>query len=114
MLAADCRRGTVLGALGECLPACPGSTVALLPPGRPGEPCLRGSDGCVCLMWSPATSAPTSRCGTGARVSRHNECPSNGICRSLGFKFVAEQDVTFAGRILRTNHWIINPRADLA
>jgi hypothetical protein len=40
--------------------------------------------------------------------------PSNGICRSLGFKFVAEQDVTFAGRVLRTNHWIINPRADLA
>jgi RimJ/RimL family protein N-acetyltransferase len=38
---------------------------------------------------------------------------SNGICRSLGFRFIDELDVTFAGRVLRTNHWIINPRADL-
>jgi RimJ/RimL family protein N-acetyltransferase len=40
--------------------------------------------------------------------------PSNGICRSLGFKLAGERDVTFAGRVLRTNHWIINPVADLA
>ena len=39
--------------------------------------------------------------------------PSNGICRSLGFTFVGERDVTFADRLLRTNHWTINPRADL-
>ena len=39
--------------------------------------------------------------------------PSNGICRSLGFRLVAEQDVTFAGRVLRTNHWMIDPRVDL-
>lgn len=39
--------------------------------------------------------------------------PSNGICRSLGFRFMAERDVTFAGRILRTNHWVIDPCADL-
>jgi RimJ/RimL family protein N-acetyltransferase len=40
--------------------------------------------------------------------------PSNGICRSLGFRFVGERDVTFAGRVLRSNDWVINPAADLA
>ncbi|WP_030244980.1 GNAT family N-acetyltransferase [Streptomyces sp. NRRL S-350] len=39
--------------------------------------------------------------------------PSNGICRSLGFRFVGRQDVTFAGRVLVTNHWTIDPRTDL-
>lgn len=40
--------------------------------------------------------------------------PSNGICRSLGFRFAGERDVTFAGRVLRSNHWVINPGTDLA
>ena len=35
--------------------------------------------------------------------------PSNGICRSLGFQFAGERDVTFAGRVLRSNHWVIDP-----
>jgi RimJ/RimL family protein N-acetyltransferase len=35
--------------------------------------------------------------------------PSNGICRSLGFTLVGEQDTEFAGRTLRTNHWLIDP-----
>ena len=39
--------------------------------------------------------------------------PSNGICRSLGFTLLGEQDVTFAGRVLRSNHWLIDPRTDL-
>ena len=39
--------------------------------------------------------------------------PSNGICRSLGFRLAGEQDVTFAGRVLRSNHWVINPATDL-
>ena len=39
--------------------------------------------------------------------------PSNGICRSLGFTLLAECDVTFADRIIRTNHWVINPHTDL-
>lgn len=34
---------------------------------------------------------------------------SNGICRSLGFTLVGEQDVTFADRVLRTKHWQIDP-----
>jgi hypothetical protein len=39
--------------------------------------------------------------------------PSNGICRSLGFRFVETRDVTaFGERTLRANHWIIDP-ADL-
>jgi RimJ/RimL family protein N-acetyltransferase len=37
----------------------------------------------------------------------------NGICRSAGFHLAGQRDVTFAGRVLRTNHWIINPRTDL-
>ena len=32
--------------------------------------------------------------------------PSNGICRSLGFRFVAEEEFVFAGRPLRTHHWV--------
>ncbi|MET8248081.1 GNAT family N-acetyltransferase [Streptomyces sp. NPDC005202] len=39
---------------------------------------------------------------------------SNGICRSLGFRLVAERNVTFADRVLRSNHWTIAPRTDLA
>src|SRR5215472_5634163 len=39
--------------------------------------------------------------------------PSNGICRSLGFRFAGEREVTFAGRVLRSNDWVINPATDL-
>ncbi|MFD0340234.1 GNAT family N-acetyltransferase [Streptomyces sp. NPDC127117] len=39
--------------------------------------------------------------------------PSNGICRSLGFRFLGDQDVPFAGRVLRANHWAIDPRTDM-
>jgi RimJ/RimL family protein N-acetyltransferase len=39
---------------------------------------------------------------------------SNGICRSLGFTLLEERDVTFANRVLRTNHWAIDPRTALA
>jgi RimJ/RimL family protein N-acetyltransferase len=35
--------------------------------------------------------------------------PSNGICRSLGFTFAAERDLTFAGHVLRCNDWYIDP-----
>jgi RimJ/RimL family protein N-acetyltransferase len=35
--------------------------------------------------------------------------PSNGICRSVGFRLVEERDVEFAGRTLHTNHWTIDP-----
>jgi len=38
---------------------------------------------------------------------------SNGVCRATGFRFVGERDVVFAGRVLHTNHWIIDPRTDL-
>ena len=34
--------------------------------------------------------------------------PSNGICRSLGFTLIGEQDVVFADRLLRSNHWQID------
>ncbi|MEW2136470.1 GNAT family N-acetyltransferase [Streptomyces sp. NPDC005409] len=39
--------------------------------------------------------------------------PSNGICRTLGFTFVEEQSLEFAGRVLQTNHWTIDPLTDL-
>ena len=42
-----------------------------------------------------------------------SNAPSNGICRSVGFRLAGERDVTFAGRVLRSNHWVINPVADL-
>jgi RimJ/RimL family protein N-acetyltransferase len=38
---------------------------------------------------------------------------SNALCRSLGFTLVGERDVVFAGRTLATNHWQIDPQADL-
>ncbi|HEY1572394.1 MAG TPA: GNAT family N-acetyltransferase [Pseudonocardiaceae bacterium] len=34
---------------------------------------------------------------------------SNGICRSLGFTLLGEQDVVFAERTLRANHWRVDP-----
>ncbi|CAM5375745.1 GNAT family N-acetyltransferase [Streptomyces griseorubiginosus] len=37
--------------------------------------------------------------------------PSNGICRSLGFRHVGELDMPFADRVLRSNHWTITPPA---
>ncbi|WP_374112457.1 GNAT family N-acetyltransferase [Streptomyces sp. CC210A] len=39
--------------------------------------------------------------------------PSNGICRSLGFRHLGEVDVSFADRVLRSNHWVVGPRTDL-
>jgi len=34
---------------------------------------------------------------------------SNGVCRSTGFRLLGERDVLFAGRVLRSNHWTIQP-----
>lgn len=34
--------------------------------------------------------------------------PSNGICRSVGFRLVGQLDVKFADRTLHTNHWVID------
>ncbi|WP_370112944.1 hypothetical protein [Streptacidiphilus sp. MAP12-33] len=31
---------------------------------------------------------------------------SNGVCRGLGFELLEEREVLFAGRKLRTNHWV--------
>lgn len=40
--------------------------------------------------------------------------PSNGICRSLGFRLLGEIDVDFAGRLIHSSHWVITPASDLA
>ncbi|MDN3023901.1 GNAT family N-acetyltransferase [Streptomyces sp. S.PB5] len=37
---------------------------------------------------------------------------SNGICAALGFRLLGETDVDFAGRIIHSNHWMIDPRSD--
>jgi RimJ/RimL family protein N-acetyltransferase len=39
---------------------------------------------------------------------------SNALCRSLGFTLSEQGTVTFAGRELRTNHWLIDPSTDLS
>ena len=38
-----------------------------------------------------------------------SNAPSNGICRSVGFRFAGEAEIPFAGRIFRANHWVIHP-----
>jgi RimJ/RimL family protein N-acetyltransferase len=38
---------------------------------------------------------------------------SNALCQSVGFTLVGERDVTFAGRLLHTNHWRIDLSSDL-
>ncbi|MFF9024694.1 GNAT family N-acetyltransferase [Streptomyces eurythermus] len=35
---------------------------------------------------------------------------SNGVCRSVGFRFRGETEVDFAGRVIRADHWAIDPR----
>jgi len=39
--------------------------------------------------------------------------PSNGICRSLGFRLLGQREVDFADRVLQSNHWVIDPATDL-
>jgi len=44
-----------------------------------------------------------------------NNVASNGICRSLGFRLLGEEDIDFADRTLRSNHWALDlasPPAD--
>ncbi|MEV8065697.1 GNAT family N-acetyltransferase [Streptomyces sp. NPDC085995] len=53
------------------------------------------------------------RWGTVHAFPATDNAPSNGICRSLGFRLLGERDVSFADRVLRSNHWAIDPGADL-
>ncbi|RLK25016.1 RimJ/RimL family protein N-acetyltransferase [Micromonospora sp. M71_S20] len=39
---------------------------------------------------------------------------SNAICRSVGFALVGEEQREFAGRLFRTNHWVVDPSAGAA
>ncbi|MDJ0382014.1 GNAT family N-acetyltransferase [Streptomyces sp. G-G2] len=57
---------------------------------------LARSDG----RWGPVHAFPAA-----------SNAPSNGICRSLGFRLLHEQDVTFADRVLHANHWVLEPRS---
>ncbi|MEV5387252.1 GNAT family N-acetyltransferase [Streptomyces sp. NPDC052721] len=42
-----------------------------------------------------------------------NNTASNAICRSVGFRLLSQGETAFAGRVLRTNHWVIDPEKDL-
>jgi len=39
-----------------------------------------------------------------------SNAPSNGICRALGFTLVGAEQVVFAGDVLQSNHWRVDPR----
>ncbi|GAA4217828.1 GNAT family N-acetyltransferase [Actinocatenispora rupis] len=39
--------------------------------------------------------------------------PSNGICRSVGFRLLGERDLVYAGVPMRVNDWVIDPATDL-
>lgn len=39
--------------------------------------------------------------------------PSNGLCRSVGFRLLGERDIEFAGHPFRVNDWVIDPATDL-
>lgn len=41
-----------------------------------------------------------------------NNAPSNGICRSVGFRLLSQAEVTFAGRVFTANHWVVDPGKD--
>ncbi|MGH3437404.1 MAG: GNAT family N-acetyltransferase [Sciscionella sp.] len=58
-------------------------------------------------------SRETARWGVVHAFPGKTNAPSNGICRSLGFTFVDERDVTLNDRVLRSNHWMIDPRTEL-
>ncbi|MFJ4892400.1 GNAT family N-acetyltransferase [Streptomyces sp. NPDC088788] len=39
---------------------------------------------------------------------------SNGVCRSVGFRLLSQVAVEFAGRVIHSNHWVIDPGRDLS
>lgn len=48
--------------------------------------------------WGPVHAFPAT-----------TNAPSNGLCRSLGFRFEGPCEVTFGDRLLHTNHWVVDP-----
>jgi RimJ/RimL family protein N-acetyltransferase len=39
--------------------------------------------------------------------------PSNGLCRSVGFRLLGERDIEYSGLPFRVNDWVIDPATDL-
>ncbi|MFF9157866.1 N-acetyltransferase [Streptomyces sp. NPDC014846] len=65
-------------------------------------------------MIVPDPATPEVVAGTVTLWSHDTDnAASNGICRSVGFRFVSVTDMPFAGQIFRTNHWSMDPRTDL-
>jgi RimJ/RimL family protein N-acetyltransferase len=40
-----------------------------------------------------------------------DNAPSNGICRSIGFRLLGVEEITYAGQLFRSHHWWIDPAA---
>ena len=41
--------------------------------------------------------------------------PSNGLCRSLGFRLLGQEEIlAMDDRPMTANHWVIDPTADLS
>jgi RimJ/RimL family protein N-acetyltransferase len=49
------------------------------------------------------------RWGTVHAFPAVTNAPSNGICRSLGFTLVGQQEIIFNDQAFATNHWQTNP-----
>jgi RimJ/RimL family protein N-acetyltransferase len=56
-------------------------------------------------------AAAAARWGTVHAFPGVTNAASNGICRGLGFALVAQVVLTFNGRRLPTNHWVLDPAA---
>lgn len=53
------------------------------------------------------------RWGTVHAFPATQNAASNGICRSVGFRLLDQVEVDFAGRVIRSNHWAIDPSGDV-
>ncbi|MFD6293591.1 GNAT family N-acetyltransferase [Streptomyces sp. NPDC060235] len=53
------------------------------------------------------------RWGTVHAFPATRNAASNGVCRSVGFRLLSQVEVDFAGRVIQSNHWVIDPGRDL-
>jgi hypothetical protein len=79
------------------------------------RPVVRGESGHHEIISGPASSwqrglRKANRWGVVHAFPGVTNLASNGICRSLGFTLVGQEDVEFSDRVLRTNHWQIDSR----
>lgn len=61
----------------------------------------------------PEQARDQNRWGVVHAFPATNNAASNGICGSVGFRFLSQVEVTFAGRLLKSNHWAVDPGSGL-